>query len=68
MTETSLEEIWRRRSETHSDTTITFSGFSQGSNSGDSLDTTNGHIFDITLSRIGGNPHRLVSALQCNVV
>ena len=43
---------------------ITFSGFSEGSNTGDALDTTNAHIFDITLSRIGGNPHYLVSALQ----
>jgi hypothetical protein len=44
--------------------TITFSGFSEGTNTGDSLTTTNGNIFDISLTRIGGNPHRLVSALQ----
>lgn len=43
---------------------ITFSGFSEGSNTGDALDTTNGHIFDIVLTRIGGNPHWLASALQ----
>jgi hypothetical protein len=43
---------------------ITFSGFSEGSNTGDALDSTNAHVFDITLSRIGGNPHYLVSALQ----
>lgn len=44
--------------------TITFSGFSQGSNSGDSLTTTNTNKFDVSLTRIGGNPHYLVSALQ----
>lgn len=44
--------------------TITFSGFSEGSNTGDSLTTTNGNKFDIALTRIGGNPHFLVSALQ----
>jgi hypothetical protein len=44
--------------------TITFSGFSEGTNKGDSLTTTNTQIFDITLTRIGGNPHYLVSALQ----
>lgn len=44
--------------------TITFSGFSQGSNSGDALTTANASKFDISLTRIGGNPHYLVSALQ----
>lgn len=44
--------------------TITFSGFSQGSNSGDGLTSTNGNKFDVTLSRIGGSPHYLISALQ----
>jgi hypothetical protein len=43
---------------------VTFSGFTQGTNSGDTLDTTTGHIFDVALTRIGGNPHYLVSALQ----
>lgn len=44
--------------------TITFSGFSEGSNTGDALTTTNGSKFDISLTRIGGSPHYLVSALQ----
>ncbi len=44
--------------------TITFSGFSQGSNTGDALTTTNTNKFDISLTRIGANPHYLVSALQ----
>lgn len=43
---------------------ITFSGFSEGSNTGDALTTTNTSKFDIVLTRIGGNPHYLVSALQ----
>lgn len=44
--------------------TITFSGFSEGSNTGDALTTTNTSKFDISLTRIGGNPHYLISALQ----
>lgn len=43
---------------------ITPSGFSQGSNSGDSPTTTNTSKFDWYLTRVGGNPHYLVSALQ----
>lgn len=43
---------------------ITFSGFSQGAASGDALTTTNTNKFDIALTRIGGSPHYLVSALQ----
>lgn len=43
---------------------ITFSGFSEGSNTGDALTTTSTNKFDVTLSRIGGSPHYLVSALQ----
>lgn len=39
--------------------TITFSGFSVGSNTGDALDTTNGHQFSIQVWRING-----VSAYQ----
>lgn len=44
--------------------TISFTGFSEGSNTGDALTTTNGNKFDIVLTRIGGNPHYLISALQ----
>ncbi len=44
--------------------TITFSGFSQGSNSGDSLDTTNGHKFSISVYRINSISHYLISAYQ----
>ena len=43
---------------------ITFSGFSEGSNTGDSLTTVNTSKFDISLTRIGTNPHYLASALQ----
>jgi hypothetical protein len=45
--------------------TISYSGFSEGSNTGDALDTTSGHAFDFALTMIGGTkPHYLVSALQ----
>lgn len=44
--------------------TITFSGFSEGTNTGDALTTTNTSKFDISLTRIGGNGHFLISALQ----
>lgn len=44
--------------------TITLSGFSQGSSTGDSLTTTFGSKFDLVMTRIGGNPHLLISALQ----
>lgn len=45
--------------------TITLSGFSEGSNTGDALTTTNTSKFDIYLTRIGGaSPHYLISALQ----
>jgi hypothetical protein len=44
--------------------TITFSGFSEGSNTGDSLNTTNNNYFDIALTRINAKPHYLISALQ----
>lgn len=43
---------------------ITPSGFSEGSNTGDTPTTTNGNIFDWVLTRIGGSPHYLISALQ----
>jgi len=43
---------------------VTFSGFIQGSNSGDSLTTTNTSKFDLSLTRIGASPHYLISALQ----
>ena len=44
--------------------TVTFSGFTEGSNTGDALDTTNGHKFLIGVTRIHGTSHYLVSALQ----
>lgn len=44
--------------------TITFTGFSEGANTGDPLTTVNGAKFDISMTRIGGSPHYLVSALQ----
>ena len=43
---------------------ITFSGFSEGMNTGDALTTTDTNKFDVSLTRIGGNPHYLISALQ----
>jgi hypothetical protein len=42
---------------------ISFPGFMQGSNSGDTLTTTNGNVFQLELSRIAGVPHYFVSAL-----
>ncbi len=44
--------------------TITFSGFSEGANTGDALDTTNGDEFDIVMTKIGTKTHYLVSAYQ----
>jgi hypothetical protein len=44
--------------------TITFSGFSVGSNTGDALDTTNGHKFMIFVYRVGGDSTYAVKALQ----
>lgn len=44
--------------------TITFSGFTEGSNTGDALDTTNGHKFNVGITRVGGDSHYLVSAYQ----
>jgi len=43
---------------------ITFSGFSVGSNTGDALDTTNGHKFMIFIARINGDSTYSVKALQ----
>lgn len=43
---------------------ITFSGFSEGSNTGDPLNTTSGDKFDIVISRINSNSHYLITALQ----
>lgn len=43
---------------------ITFSGFSEGTNVGDTITTTNTSKFDVAITRIGGNPHYLASALQ----
>ncbi len=44
--------------------TITFSGFSVGSNTGDALDVTNGHKFMIWIARIGGDSTYRVAAMQ----
>jgi hypothetical protein len=44
--------------------TITFSGFSVGSSTGDTLDTTNAHKFFINIARINGDATYRVSALQ----
>ncbi len=44
--------------------TITFSGFTVGSNTGDTLDTTNGHKFLISILRINGTATYSVTALQ----
>jgi hypothetical protein len=43
---------------------ITFAGFTVGSNTGDALDTTNGHTFTISLWGIHGVYSFVVKALQ----
>ena len=43
---------------------VTFSGFSVGSNTGDALDTTNGHKFLISIIAINGVSTYLIKALQ----
>lgn len=43
---------------------ITFSGFSVGSNTGDSLDITNGHVFSLFIWRVGGTSGYRVAAHQ----
>jgi hypothetical protein len=47
---------------------ISFPGFTQGSNSGDTLATTNGNVFLLELSKIAGVPHYFVSALGLSSV
>ena len=42
----------------------TFSGFTQGTNTGDALTTANSAVFQISIVRIHGISHYLVSALQ----
>ena len=44
--------------------TISFSGFTVGSNTGDALTTTNGNKFMVTIVRINGTATYLVKALQ----
>lgn len=44
--------------------TITFSGFTEGASTGDSLDTTNGHLFTIGIWRINGTSGYRVAAHQ----
>lgn len=43
---------------------VTFSGFTEGSNTGDALDTTNAHKFLVAVVRINSISHYLVSAYQ----
>lgn len=43
---------------------ITFSGFNVGANTGDALDTVNGHNFMITIVRISGVSTYMIKALQ----
>jgi hypothetical protein len=43
---------------------VTFTGFSVGSNTGDSLDTTNGHKFMVYIIRINGVATYSIKALQ----
>ena len=43
---------------------VTWSGFSEGSNTGDALDTTNGHYFQVSVVRIHAKAHYLITALQ----
>jgi hypothetical protein len=43
---------------------VTWSGFSEGANTGDPLDTTSGHKFLIGVTRIHGTSHYLSSSLQ----
>jgi hypothetical protein len=44
--------------------TISFSGFTVGSNTGDALDTVNNHLFIISVRRINGTSTYVVKALQ----
>jgi hypothetical protein len=44
--------------------TLTFSGFTVGSNTGDTFDTVNGHKFLLNVIRINGTSTYLVKALQ----
>lgn len=43
---------------------VTWSGFTEGSNTGDALDTTNAHKFQVSITRIHSISHYLISALQ----
>jgi hypothetical protein len=43
---------------------VTWSGFSEGANTGDALDTTNGHVFIAGITRLHGKSHYLISAFQ----
>ena len=43
---------------------ITFSGFSVGTSTGDAIDTTNGHYFDISIICIHGHSTYRIAALQ----
>jgi hypothetical protein len=44
--------------------TIAFSGFTVGANTGEFLDTTNGHSFSVSIWRINGISSYIVKALQ----
>ena len=43
---------------------VSFSGFTVGASTGDQLDTVNGHIFFVTIVRIGGTATYLIKAAQ----
>jgi hypothetical protein len=43
---------------------VTFSGFSEGANTGDALTTTSGNYFQISITRIHAKSHYLITALQ----
>lgn len=43
---------------------ITWSGFSEGTNTGDALNTTSGDYFQVSITRIHAKAHYMISALQ----
>ena len=43
---------------------VTWSGFSEGSNTGDALTTTSGNMFQVSITRIHSVSHYLITALQ----
>lgn len=43
---------------------VTWSGFSEGANTGDALTTTSGNAFQVSITRIHSKSHYLITALQ----